>query len=73
MHHNYTGEKLEKRLNLFFFNIKKACIYKKLNQLMLMILQNFLWGATIDFANLSQDKKTLGLTYFLRWCNRGLE
>lgn len=64
MHHNYTGEKLEKKAESILCQYKKGLYLEKIEPIDVDDFAEFFVGATIDFANLSQDKKTLGLTCF---------
>lgn len=64
MHHNYTGEKLEKKAESILCKYKKGLYLEKIEPIDVDDFAEFFVGATIDFANLSQDKKTLGLTCF---------
>ena len=64
MHHNYTEEQLEKRAETILSKYKKGLYLEKIKPINVDEFAEFFVGASIDFANLSDDKKTLGLTCF---------
>ncbi|MGP6451523.1 ImmA/IrrE family metallo-endopeptidase [Streptococcus dysgalactiae subsp. equisimilis] len=64
MHHNYTGEKLEKKAETILGKYKNGLYLEKIEPIDVDEFAEFFVGASIDFANLSDDKKTLGLTCF---------
>lgn len=64
MHHNYTGEKLEKKAETILSKYKNGLYLEKIEPIDVDEFAEFFVGASIDFANLSDDKKTIGLTCF---------
>lgn len=64
MYHKYTAERLEKRAVEILTNYKNGELLTAPQAMDVDHFAEFYCNATIDFANLSQDEKTLGCTCF---------
>jgi hypothetical protein len=66
VHHNYLPERLEKKALEILSSYKDGVLLTFPQPMDVDHFAEFHCGATIDFAYLSQDGKTLGLTCFIR-------
>lgn len=64
MYHQYTAERLEKRATEILMKYKDGELLTAPQAMDVDNFAEFYCNATIDFANLSQDGKTLGCTCF---------
>lgn len=64
MYHQYSQEALEKKAEEILMEYKDGYYIRNLEPIDVDEFAEFYIGATIDFANLSDDYKTLGLTCF---------